>query len=130
MHQQILTRIAKERYYKQAYVKLATLSPISETNINENAAVKPDFAIAAITDVGPPFTKAINENTKPHTKSTRATDTGYGIRLGAFSLQIHEHTYNPELVLNLELYHDPNNLFKQTLNSFITHISDKLSEIF
>lgn len=84
MHQQILAKIAKERYYKQVYVKLATLSPISETNINENAAVKPDFAIAARTNVGPPFTKAINENTKPHPKSTRAIDTGYGIRLGAF----------------------------------------------
>lgn len=57
-------------------VNRLTLSPISETNINENAAVKPDFAIAARTALGPPFTKAISENTKVHPTSTIATDRG------------------------------------------------------
>jgi hypothetical protein len=52
------------------------LSPISDTNINVNAAVKPDFAIAAKSDEGPPFTKATSENTKAHANSTRAIDKG------------------------------------------------------
>lgn len=51
---------------------LVTLSPISETNINVNAAVKPDFEIAAKTDEGPPFTNAISENTKAHPDRTSA----------------------------------------------------------
>jgi hypothetical protein len=52
------------------------LSPISETNINVNAAVNPDFAIAARTDEGPPLTKAISENTRAHPNSTKAIETG------------------------------------------------------
>ena len=52
------------------------MSPISETNINVNAAVNPDFAIAARTDEGPPFKKVISENTRPHPNSTRAIETG------------------------------------------------------
>lgn len=56
--------------------KLVTLSPISETNINMNAAVNPDFAIAAKIDEWPPFTKAINEKTKAHPNSTMAMDRG------------------------------------------------------
>lgn len=48
-----------------------TLSPISETNINENAAVKPDFASAGKTDVGP-FLKRISKNAKVHEHSTMA----------------------------------------------------------
>lgn len=53
-----------------------TLSPISETNINVKAAVNPDFAIAARTDEGPPFKKAISENTRAHPNSTRAIEIG------------------------------------------------------
>lgn len=53
-----------------------TLSPISETNINENAAVNPDLANAAMSDEGPPFVKAINENTNEHPQSTRAIERG------------------------------------------------------
>lgn len=56
--------------------KKVTLSPISETNINEKAAVNPDFATAAKIDEGPPFTKAISENTKPHPISTSAIERG------------------------------------------------------
>lgn len=52
------------------------MSPISETNIKENAAVKPDFAIAAKSVEGPPFTKAIRKKTKAHPSSTRPTDRG------------------------------------------------------
>lgn len=52
------------------------MSPISETNIKENAAVNPDFAIAATSVEGPPFTKAIRENTMAHPSSTRATERG------------------------------------------------------
>jgi hypothetical protein len=33
--------------------------------MSEKAAVKPDFATAAKTEDGPPFTKVIRENTKP-----------------------------------------------------------------
>lgn len=53
-----------------------TLSPISETNINENAAVNPDFENAAMSDDGPPFVKAITENTNEHPHSTRAIARG------------------------------------------------------
>lgn len=60
--------------YKHTY----TLSPISETNINENAAVKPDFAIAAKIDEGPPFTKATSEYTKAHPQSTETRERTYG----------------------------------------------------
>jgi hypothetical protein len=56
--------------------KLVTLSPISETNINVNAAVNPDLAIAAKIDEGPPLRKAISENTKVHPSSTIAIDRG------------------------------------------------------
>jgi hypothetical protein len=52
------------------------LSPISETNINVNAAVNPDLAIAAKIDEGPPLRKAISENTKVHPSSTIAIDRG------------------------------------------------------
>lgn len=52
------------------------MSPISETNINEKAAVNPDFAIAAKADDDPPFPKAISENSKAHPNSTRTTDKG------------------------------------------------------
>lgn len=69
-----------------------TLSPISETNINVNAAVKPDFATAARIAEGPPFTKAISENNKAHPNSTIAMDKGYGIRLGVLSLPDHKNT--------------------------------------
>lgn len=55
---------------------LLTLSPISETNINVNAAVNPDFAIAAKIDEGPPFTKAANEKSKAHPNRTTAMDRG------------------------------------------------------
>lgn len=60
------------------YKKTHTLSPISETNINENAAVKPDLAIAAKIDEGPPFTKAMSEYTKAHPQSTETRDRTYG----------------------------------------------------
>ena len=63
----------QEKSYK---CKLVTLSPISETNINVNAAANPDFAIAAKIDEGPPLTKAISENTKAHPSSTIAIDRG------------------------------------------------------
>ena len=66
-----------------------TLSPISETNINEKAAVKPDFAIAAKIDEGPPFTNAISEYTKAHPNSTEAIERRYVIRLGGCPLQNH-----------------------------------------
>lgn len=59
-----------------AYVISFTLSPISDTNINVNAAVKPDFAIAAKSDEGPPFTKATSKNTNAHPNSTRAIERG------------------------------------------------------
>ena len=65
------------------------MSPISETNINEKAAVKPDFAIAAKIDEGPPFTKAISEYTKAHPNSTEARERRYAIRLGGCPLQNH-----------------------------------------
>ena len=52
------------------------LSLISDTNISENATVNPDFAIAAKIEDGPPFTKAMSENNRPHPKSTRAIATG------------------------------------------------------
>lgn len=54
---------------------LITLSPISETNINVNAAVKPVFAIAARSEKGPPFKKAASENAKAHPSITPATET-------------------------------------------------------
>lgn len=50
------------------------MSPISETKIKENAAVKPVFAIAAKIVEGPPLTKAIRENSSPHPSRTRATE--------------------------------------------------------
>lgn len=59
-------------------MKYFTLSPISETNIKENAAVKPDFAIAAKSVEGP-FMKVISENTKAHPHSTRAIERRYRI---------------------------------------------------
>lgn len=52
-----------------------TLSPISETNINENAAVNPDFANASKSVEGP-FAKAMSENTEAHPNSTRAIARG------------------------------------------------------
>lgn len=52
------------------------MSPISETKINVNAAVNPDFAIAAKIDEGPPLTKAISEKTKAHPNSTKAIERG------------------------------------------------------
>lgn len=61
---------------KVLVIIVITLSPISETNINVNAAVNPDFAIAARTDEGPPFTKAISENTSAHPNSTKAIERG------------------------------------------------------
>lgn len=42
--------------------------------MSEKAAVKPDFATAARTEEGPPFTKVIRENTKPQLSSTSAID--------------------------------------------------------
>lgn len=62
------------------------LSPISETNINMNAAANPDFAIAAKIEEGPPFTNMIKENTKALPNNTIAIERGYGIRLGRFSV--------------------------------------------
>lgn len=53
-----------------------TLSPISETNINENAAVKPDLANAPKIDEGVPFVKDITEKTNAHPQSTRAIERG------------------------------------------------------
>lgn len=53
-----------------------TLSPISETNINVNAAVNPDFAIASRIKEAPPFKKAISENTRAQPDSTRAIEIG------------------------------------------------------
>lgn len=55
----------------QCFLQYFTLSPISETNIKENAAVKPDFAIAGKTDEGP-FVKRRSRNTNVHAPSTRA----------------------------------------------------------
>ena len=55
---------------------MVTLSPISETNINVNAAVNPDFAIASRIAEGPPLKKAIRENTRAHPDSTRAIEIG------------------------------------------------------
>lgn len=53
------------------------MSPISETNINVNAAGKPDFEIASnIDEEGTPFEEAISENTKAHPNSTIATERG------------------------------------------------------
>lgn len=52
------------------------LSPISETNMSENAAVKPDFENAVKLNGGHPFAKAISENTIAHPHSTRAIDRG------------------------------------------------------
>nr|GMD90756.1 chaperonin CPN60-2, mitochondrial [Ipomoea batatas] len=49
---------------------------MGDTNISENAAVKPDFENAVKIDEGPPFTKAISENTKAHPHSTRAIERG------------------------------------------------------
>lgn len=49
-----------------------TLSPISEINIKENAAVKPDFASAGKIDEGPFFKIISNKNAKVHEQSTRA----------------------------------------------------------
>lgn len=63
-------------FYKLQQVIIYTLSPISDTNISENAAVKPDFENAVKIDEGPPFTKAISENTKAHPHSTRAIERG------------------------------------------------------
>lgn len=54
------------------------MSPISETNIRENAAVNPDFAIAPKTEEGDPFAKMINEYTKAHPTNTKAIEAGYG----------------------------------------------------
>lgn len=56
------------------HIYIYTLSPISETNISEKAAVKPDFATAARTEDGPPLRNVIRENTKPQLSSTSATD--------------------------------------------------------
>ena len=56
-----------------------TLSPISETNINMNAAANPDFAIAANIEEGPPLANMINENTKALPNNTIAIERGYGI---------------------------------------------------
>lgn len=55
---------------------LSTLSPISETNMSVNAAVNPDFAMAAKSDEGPPLPNTINEYTKAHPISTRAIERG------------------------------------------------------
>lgn len=41
-----------------------------------NAAVKPDFAIAAKSDEGPPFVKVISENAKAHPNNTIAIEKG------------------------------------------------------
>jgi hypothetical protein len=75
-----LTAVHKLNFFPSStnlvYAILFTLSPISDTNINVNAAVKPDFAIAAKSDEGPPFTKATSENTKAHANSTRAIEKG------------------------------------------------------
>lgn len=55
------------------------MSPISETNINVKAAVKPDFDMAAKSDEGPLFAKAMSANTKAHPNSAKATEGGKGI---------------------------------------------------
>lgn len=41
-----------------------------------NAAVKPDFAIAAKSDEGPHFVKIISENTMAHPNKTIAIERG------------------------------------------------------
>lgn len=62
--------------WHSVYANLFTLSPISDTNINKNAAVNPDFENASKSDEGPPFTNATSENTKAHPNSTRAMERG------------------------------------------------------
>lgn len=74
--EQVSNYMNMERRKNTGFYMLITLSPISETNIKENAAVKPDFAIAAKIVEGPPLTKAIRENSKPHPSRTRATERG------------------------------------------------------
>lgn len=49
---------------------LHTLSPISDTNISVNAAVKPDFASIATTADGCPLKKTINADARAHRSST------------------------------------------------------------
>lgn len=57
-------------------MQMYTLSPISETNINVNAAVNPVFAIAANIDEGPPFVNIMRQNAKAHPNSTIAIEKG------------------------------------------------------
>lgn len=77
--------VGQKQHRNFVSLRYFTLSPISETNINENAAVKPDLALAAKSDEGP-FMKAMSENTKAHPHSMRAIERRYGIRLGDFTL--------------------------------------------
>lgn len=65
---------------------MCTLSPISETDINVNAAVKPDFASASKTAEGPPFKVTIRENASMDISSTPAIDNWYRTPERGFSL--------------------------------------------
>lgn len=51
------------------------MSPISETKIKVNAAVKPDFASAFTSAEGPPFKKTTSEDAIVHTSSILAIDS-------------------------------------------------------
>lgn len=65
----------KEETTKITCYQLITLSPISETNINVNAAVNPDFARAATSAEGPPLKETISENNNVHPRRIPAIDS-------------------------------------------------------
>lgn len=82
------------------------MSPISETNIKEKAAVNPDLASAGKNEDGP-FVKTTSRNTKADAERARAIARGKGIRPRDVSLAI-----NVYILVRTEVKKKNSNVYK------------------